>query len=198
MSDPSISGVGTRWRRLAIVLVPVLLFLGLLTYGLVKSAPTKLAAGESIPDFELESLDGSTTLTRADLEGHPIVINFWASWCIPCKQEARLLEQTFEAYRDEGVLFLGVNIKDAPSDAQAFVDKYGIEYETVRDPNEDLAGALGVSGIPETFFVDDTGALVSTASGDPKGERGGLVYLGPIGDTELTTNVEILVRRAGS
>ena len=197
MSEPG--PVSRRhWRRAAFVFVPVLAFLGLLTYGLVKSAPTKLESGQAIPKFNLEALDGSGSMTNADLAGTPVVINFWASWCIPCKQEARLLEKTYEAYRDEGVMFLGVNIKDAPTDAQAFLDRYGIEYPSVRDPNEVLADALGVSGVPETFFVDDEGKLVSTASGDPRGERGGVQYLGPIGETELTTNIEILVRRAGS
>jgi cytochrome c biogenesis protein CcmG/thiol:disulfide interchange protein DsbE len=180
------------------VFVPVLAFLGLLTYGLVRSAPARLEAGERIPDFSLETLDGSDVLTRGDFTGHPVVINFWASWCVPCKQEARLLEKTYEAYRDEGVTFLGVNIKDAPADAQDFLDRYGIEYQIVRDPNEVLAGVLGVTGIPETFFIDDAGTFVSTVSGDPLGERGGVPKLGPISEAELTTNIDILVRRASA
>ncbi|HET7482292.1 MAG TPA: TlpA disulfide reductase family protein [Actinomycetota bacterium] len=196
MSDPSEPRSPHRLRRALLAFVPVVLFLGLLTYGLVRSAPPRLAAGERLPEFSLETLDGSGTVTNDDIAGHPTVINFWASWCIPCKQEARLLEKTYEAYKDDGVVFLGVNIKDAAPDAQAFADKYGITYLLVRDPEEDLASALGVTGIPETFFIDDSGAFVTTAAGDPRGERGGLVTLGPVSEADLTTNIDILVRRA--
>lgn len=177
--------------------VPALAFIGLLAYGLLTSAPTKVGAGMELPDFELARLDRAGSLSRADLEGSPVVVNFWASWCIPCKQEAELLQATYERYRDEGVVFLGVNIKDSNVDARAFMDEYGVTYPVVSDPSEELARGLGVKGIPETFFIDADGLLVGTAAGQRQAQQGGAVILGPVSEESLTTNIDILLRRSG-
>ena len=183
-------------RRAVIVFVPALAFIGLLTYGLVRSAPSEVGEGSRLPEFELTRLDESGTLTNDDLAGQPVVVNFWASWCIPCKEEAELLQTTYEAFQDEGVVFLGVNIKDSSVDARSFIDEYGITYPVVSDPNEDLARSLGVKGIPETFFIDDEGAFVGTAAGQRQAQEQGIVVLGPVSEESLTTNIDILLRRA--
>jgi cytochrome c biogenesis protein CcmG/thiol:disulfide interchange protein DsbE len=183
-------------RRAVLVFVPALAFLGLLTYGLLTAAPTEIGEGSRLPEFELARLDEEGVLTRDDLAGAPVVINFWASWCIPCKEEAKLLQDTYEEYRDEGVVFLGVNIKDANVDAQAFIDEYGITYPVVSDPSEVLADELGVKGIPETFFIDADGEFVGTAAGQRQAQRGGTVVLGPVSEESLTQNIDILLRRA--
>ena len=75
-----------------------------------------------------------------------MVLNFWASWCIPCREEAPLLEKTWRAYRDQGVLFLGVSMKDARSDAKSFVKDFGVTYPTVRDLDQRLTKDFGVKG----------------------------------------------------
>jgi len=178
-------------RRALIVFVPVVAFIGLLAYGLTTSAPTKVGPGSKLPDFELTRLDRDGVLTAEQLEGSPVVINFWASWCIPCRDEADDLQSTYEEYRDEGVVFVGVNIKDSTVGAKEFIDEFGVTYPTVHDPNEDLARELGVVGIPETFFIDDAGKLVGSASGAQRSER----VLGPVSEEDLTTNIEILLRR---
>ncbi len=188
----------TKLRRLALVLVPALAFIALLSYGLIRSAPTKVGPGTTIPDFELPRLDGSGSVTKADLVGSPVVINFWASWCLPCREEAELLERTHREYRDDGVVFLGVNMKDTDFDAQAFVDEFDITYPVVRDVDEELARALGVSGIPETFFIDADGRFVGTASGQERGQTQGTVVLGPVTEEDLITNIEILLRRGSA
>ena len=181
-------------KRAIVVFVPVIAFIALLTYGLTASAPRDAGPGTRLPDFELRLLDGGT-LTDEDLEGSPVVMNFWASWCIPCREEAELLQKTYEDYSDEGVVFLGVNIKDSTVDAAAFVEEYGMTYPVVSDQDEDLARALGVQGIPETFFFDDEGALVGSATGPQQEQRGGVQWLGPISEQVLTTNIDILLRR---
>ena len=188
---------GRAVRRAVFVLGPVVAFIALLAYGLSTSAPSRVEEGARLPDFELTRLDETGMLTTADLEGKPVVINFWASWCIPCRQEAELLQATYEEYRDEGVVFLGVNIKDSNVDAKAFIDEYDMTYPVVSDPNEELARELGVVGIPETFFIDDEGTFVGSASGPRQARKEGVQWLGPVSEEALITNIDILLRRAG-
>ena len=189
-----------RWSkpvRIVVAVVPALVFIGLLAWGLARSG-SKAVSGDEAPSFELPLLDGSGTLTDEDLRGSPVVVNFWASWCIPCREEAPVLEKAWRAYRDEGVVFLGVNIKDAEVSARGFVDDLGLTYLQVRDTDEGLARALGVKGLPETFFIDHRWAFIGGVSGDEAGQRDGTVVLGAISEDELIENVELLVRRAAS
>lgn len=137
-------------------------------------------------------------LTDENLRGRPVVINFWASWCIPCREEAPLLEKTWRAYRDQGVVFLGVNIKDAESDARRFVQDFDITYPIVRDLDQSLTQDFGVKGLPETFFVDHRWTFIGTISGAKTGDQQGTVILGAISEEELVSNVEILIRRMRS
>ena len=182
-------------RRAIFVFLPVIAFIALLAYGLTAAAPRDAGPGTRLPDFELPLLDGGT-LTDEDLRGSPVVVNFWASWCIPCREEAELLQEKYEDYSDEGVVFLGVNIKDSTVDAQRFVDEFEMTYPVVSDQDEDLARALGVQGIPETFFIDDAGVLIGSATGPRQEQRGGVQWLGPISEQALTTNIDILLRRS--
>ncbi|MGH2698820.1 MAG: TlpA family protein disulfide reductase [Actinomycetota bacterium] len=183
-----------RLFRVVIVLAPALLFVGLLWFALMRSG-SQATVGETAPDFDLPTLSGDT-LSSEDLKGHPVVVNFWASWCLPCREEAPLLERTWRQYREEGVIFLGVNIKDAESDAKAFVDEFDITYPMVRDLDQELTRAFGVRGLPETFFVDHEWRFVGTESGAERGQQQGTVVLGAITEDQLLTKVDILVRRA--
>jgi cytochrome c biogenesis protein CcmG/thiol:disulfide interchange protein DsbE len=183
-----------RLVRVVIVLAPALLFVGLLWFALMRSG-SQATVGDTAPDFELPTLSGNT-LSSVDLKGHPVVVNFWASWCLPCREEAPLLERTWRQYRDEDVIFLGVNIKDAESDAKAFVEEFDITYPVVRDLDQDLTRSFRVHGLPETFFVDHEWRFVGTESGTQRGQQQGTVILGAITEDQLLTNVDILVRRA--
>ncbi len=183
-------------RRAVVVFVPVIAFIGLLAYGLTTSAPNKVGPGSTLPNFELTRLDRDGVLTANDLRGSPVVINFWASWCIPCREEAEDLQATYEEYRDEGVVFVGVNIKDSTVGAKEFIDEFGVTYPMVSDPDEDLARDLGVVGIPETFFIDSEGVFVGSASGRPLDKEQGVQRLGPVSREVLTTNIDILLRRS--
>jgi len=187
----------SRPFRLLIALLPAVAFIGLLWIGLARTLPQS-EAGSSAPSFELPFLDGSGVLTVEDLRGKPVVINFWASWCIPCREEAPLLEKTWRAYRDEGVVFLGVNIKDAASDARRFVNEFDITYPIVRDLDQRLTRDFGVKGLPETFFVDHRWTFVGTISGPQTSDQQGTVILGAVSEDELISNVDILVRRMAS
>jgi len=180
-----------------IALLPGLAFIAVLWIALARTG-SQAVSGDNAPSFELALLDGSGVLTDEDLRGKPVVINFWASWCIPCREEAPLLEETRRRYRDEGVMFLGVNIKDAKSDAKRFVDEFGITYPTVRDIDQSLTKDFGVKGLPETFFVDHRWTFIGAISGAETGDQQGTVILGAISEDELVSNVEILIRRMAS
>jgi cytochrome c biogenesis protein CcmG/thiol:disulfide interchange protein DsbE len=183
--------------RVTLALVPALAFIGLLWIGLARTG-SQSEAGSPAPSFELPLLDGTGRLTDEDLQGTPVVVNFWASWCIPCREEAPLLEEAWRAYRDQGVVFLGVNIKDDPNDARRFVEEFDISYPIVRDLDEKLTRSFGVKGLPETFFVDHRWTFVGAISGAKTGDQQGTVILGAISEEELVSNVEVLIRSMNS
>lgn len=150
----------------AIAVAGVLALLGLLVWKVAfdddEGAADRLARGELVhaPAFSLERLDHEGTLSLADLRGKPVVINFWASWCGPCKDEAPVLQETYERYRDRGLVVLGVDVKDFRQDARRFMRRYGITYPVVYDGKGSTIGRWGLRGYPETFFVDRSGKLV--------------------------------------
>lgn len=187
----------SRWRRLALAILPGLAFITLLWFGLMRSS-TQATVGNTAPEFELPSVTTSEMISSDDLKGRPVVVNFWASWCIPCREEAPLLERACRRYRDHGVIFLGVNIKDAESDARAFIKEFGITYPNVRDVNQTLVRPFGVLGLPETFFLDHDWTFFGTVKGDEMAQQEGTVVRGAISEDELLTNVELLIRRAAS
>jgi cytochrome c biogenesis protein CcmG/thiol:disulfide interchange protein DsbE len=126
-------------------------------------AADELAQGKTVaaPDFTLDRLDADgTTLTLSELRGKPLVVNFWASWCIPCKDEAPVLQKTWERYRKQGLVVVGVDAQDFRKDARRFMRRYGVTYPVVYDGKGSTLGRWGVTGFPETFFVDRAGNLV--------------------------------------
>jgi cytochrome c biogenesis protein CcmG/thiol:disulfide interchange protein DsbE len=116
--------------------------------------------GAPAPSFSLERLDGGGKLDLASLRGKVVVLNFWASWCVPCKSEAPWLEQQWKQLRAKGVVVLGIDYNDLTSDARSFVGRHGVTYPIVRDRNGDVTDRYDVTGVPETFFVSRTGRLV--------------------------------------
>ncbi len=182
-----------RWR-IALVLVPAVGFVALLWIGLQRADPDVTAESRA-PAFELPRLEGGS-LSSSELEGRPVVINFWASWCIPCREEAPLLERTWREYKDDGVVIVGINIKDSVTAAKEFIDEFDITYPIVRDESGELERAFGLTGLPETFFIDHEWKFIGSASGSEVGARQGIVVLGAISEEQLVTNIEILLRRA--
>ena len=144
-------------------LLPAVVFLGLLTWATLGEGGAP-APGDDAPSFEAELLVGDGTLSLAELHGKPVVLNFWASWCAPCEDEAPMLQAAHETYGDE-VAFVGVDIKDARSDAIEFVDRYGLEFPHVRDESLEIYTDYALTGQPETFFVDAEGKIVEHIPG---------------------------------
>jgi cytochrome c biogenesis protein CcmG, thiol:disulfide interchange protein DsbE len=134
-----------------------------LAFGSSGGAAAKLADGGHpvAPAFTLDRLDApGAKLALADLKGKPLVVNFWASWCIPCKDEAPALQKSFEKYRSQGLVVLGVDAQDFRGDAKRFARRFGVTYPIVYDGKGSTLGKWGVTGFPETFFVDRSGHLV--------------------------------------
>jgi cytochrome c biogenesis protein CcmG, thiol:disulfide interchange protein DsbE len=121
-----------------------------------------IADGErpAAPALELPLLVREGTFSLDSLRGKAVVVNFWASWCEPCKSEAPLLEQAWQRYRDEGLVVVGVDAQDFTKDAKGFAERYEITYPTVHDGAGSTLGRWGVVGFPETFFVGRDGRLV--------------------------------------
>jgi cytochrome c biogenesis protein CcmG/thiol:disulfide interchange protein DsbE len=114
--------------------------------------------GRAAPAFDLETLDGER-LSLEGFRGSPVVLNFWASWCLPCREEAPLLTSADTTYRPMGLQILGVVYQDSPQNARDFMSRYGQAYPGLLDPDGRTAIDYGVFGIPETFFIDATGVV---------------------------------------
>ena len=161
-----------RSFALAAVLVMVLFF-GLLVWGLGKRAAGTVGSApiqaRPAPAFSVPLFEGGT-FQLGEQRGTPVLINFWASWCIPCEDEAAALERASRRYGDR-VRFLGVNVQDTDANARAFLRRFGVTYPNGRDASGEIAVEYGMSGVPETYFVDRNGALVRKWQGPLDDER---------------------------
>ncbi len=149
-----------RLLKLVMILAAVGGVVGLLAYGFTTDprAIPSILTGKPAPDFSLTLFEGQT-IRLSDFRGKVVFLNFWASWCPPCRAEARLLEQSWQRYKDQGVVFLGVDMQDTEEAARRFIQEFGITYMNGRDPNNRIAIDYGVYGIPETFFIDKDGRI---------------------------------------
>jgi cytochrome c biogenesis protein CcmG/thiol:disulfide interchange protein DsbE len=127
-----------------------------------EGAAPKLGRGETpaAPAFHLDRLDRPGKLSLAAYRGRPVVLNFWASWCVPCKEEAPVLESVWRRYRDRGLVVLGVDINDLRGDARRFARRNKMSYPLVYDGPGTTTTKYGLTGVPETFFVARSGKLV--------------------------------------
>lgn len=132
-------------------------------------------------------------MRSADLAGRAVVFNFWASWSIPCREEAKTLEAAWRKHKAEGLMIVGVNVQDSITDAQMFVDEFGVSYPSIRDTDLKLWTKFGVRGLPETFFVDRGYLFVATAGTSQEGSQGGTKILGAISPTVLESEVSSLL-----
>lgn len=156
----------------------VLALLSLLAWGLVRARSGPLSSGAA-PDFTLTGFDGRT-VTLSELRGRVVVINFWASWCPPCREEAAYLEQAWRRYKDRGVVFIGVDYADTEKEALTYIDEFDITYINGPDIGTRISDAYNIQGVPETFFVARDGQL-----------RG--VHIGPLKPPQLEEKIEELL-----
>jgi cytochrome c biogenesis protein CcmG/thiol:disulfide interchange protein DsbE len=122
---------------------------------------------QQAPDFTLPLFDmfDEEQISLADLRGQVVVINFWASWCVECYKEAELLEQAWQDYKDQGVVFIGVDHLDTEKEALKYMAQYGITYPSGPDKGDKISQAYGITGVPETFFIDKDGKIAHVQIG---------------------------------
>lgn len=155
------------WIKVGLVIVVVGVMIGLLAYGFTRDAryiQSPLIARQAA-SFTLRLFDGKE-ISLEGFRGKVVLVNFWASWCVPCRAEASALESAWQKYKDRGVVFIGVNIQDKEEDARAFMKEFGITYLNGRDESGKIAIDYGVWGIPETFFIDPRGRITYKHAGE--------------------------------
>ena len=149
-----------------------LALVALLTYGVVQNTPDKsiddaIAAGKRVPapSLDLPRLDGGGRLSLATLRGKVVVLNFWASWCPPCRGESPILERWHRRIAARGGTVLGVDVLDLESDARAFVRRYGMTYPILRDGDGGSRKAFDVYQQPDTIVIDRRGRIATVVRG---------------------------------
>ena len=149
-----------RWRRLSFTILIITPVLALLAYGFTRDAHyivSPLIAKPAAP-FTLMMFDGRK-LTLDDLRGKAVFVNFWASWCLPCREEARELEAAWQKVKDKNMVFLGVAVQDTDQNSREFLKEFNITYRNGKDEAGKIAVDYGTWGIPESFFIDPQGRI---------------------------------------
>ncbi|MGA8745586.1 MAG: redoxin domain-containing protein [Solirubrobacterales bacterium] len=171
--------------RSLIPLLAVIALIALLVYGLASKGTPAVSVGETAPAGALPRLSGAGSGSLADYRGRWVLVNFWASWCIPCRQEAPALERFQRTHVGPSFTVLGIDTRDLSDDGQRFVHQYGLTYPQLRDGDGQRAHEFGSTGVPENFLVDPEGRLR-------------LINRGPVDAQYLHTYVAPMLPRANS
>ncbi len=167
-----------------LVLVAVLALLGLVAFQMTRTGPLKagqVGNGQPAPDFKLTTFDGEEfTLSELTGQGQVVVVNFWASWCKPCEEEAPHLENAWRHYRAQGVIFLGVDYVDTETSARRYIERFDITYPNGPDLGTQISHDYRVQGVPETFIVDQQGIVRK-------------LFVGPVTQADLARAIEPLL-----
>jgi cytochrome c biogenesis protein CcmG/thiol:disulfide interchange protein DsbE len=186
MTEPVSDLTPAPARRLPAVVIVLgigILFIAGLLALLLTRPPQKSLCDEAAPDWSLTLFPeyrGSftaDTLSLADLKGKGVVLNFWASWCKPCEEEAAALEAAWRQYKDKGIVFIGVDYLDQDPSAKRYLQKFNVTYPNGPDLASKISKRYAIRGVPETFFIDPQGKIV------------GCRWIGPLGDAELRRRI---------
>jgi len=145
--------------RSFIAFLAVLAVVGLLAFGLLSKGNAKIAVGDPVPDKVLPALPGPGHGSIAEHRGKWVLVNLWASWCIPCREEAPVLERFYRRYRSHGLTVVGIDVQDNSADAVAFLRDNPTSYPQLRSVGNERSSAFGSIGVPENFLVNPRGRL---------------------------------------
>lgn len=162
--------------RSFLAFLAVLAVVGLLTFGLLSKGNATIALGERVPDRVLPALPGPGQGSLAEHRGKWVLVNLWASWCIPCREEAPALERFYRQQRGNDTTVVGINVQDNRDDAIAFLRSFPTGYPQLRSVGDERSAAFGSTGVPENFLVDPRGRLA-------------LIWRGPVDDRFLHERV---------
>ena len=155
-------------------------------------ASIKAEEGALAPDFLLEALDGDET-RLSDYRGQPVVLNFWATWCVSCRKEMPQLIEAYDAHRDDGLVVIGLNLQESESIIRPFVDDFGIDFPVLIDRDGEVGDDYRLLGLPTTFFIDRDGVVESVFIGQFKGEVQGTNVQGAIGQSDLEERIAAIL-----
>ncbi|NJL93480.1 MAG: TlpA family protein disulfide reductase [Anaerolineae bacterium] len=141
-----------------VIILFAVLMLVVVGWGIYQNSLTQPEGGPA-PEFTLPLLGQEGEFSLAEQHGKVVVINFWGSWCGPCRVEAPMLQRTWERYQDDDVVFVGIAVKDIERDALAYIDEFNITYPNVMDRRAELEKAYRTEGVPETFIVGRDGEI---------------------------------------
>ena len=147
-----------------IIGVVIAFFLVILAWRLIQTDRSQHRASGEAPPFEFTTFDGET-INSDDLRGRGVVLNFWASWCDPCRDEAALLEAYSQLEQENDIVFLGLDYLDQEPAALAYLEQFGVTYPSGPDLQSDAARRYGIKGVPETFFIDPEGQITEIVIG---------------------------------
>jgi len=165
-------------NRGILAVIAAIAFIALLAFGLVAKNGAQIAVGEPAPDGAVETLDGTSEVSLADHRGKWILLNFWASWCEPCRTEAPAIEKF--ANENPDVVVIGMDTEDLSGDAQDFVREFDLTYEMLHDGDGERKDAYGIFALPETFLIDPNGDLA-------------LIQRGPVDEKFLNEQIKPLI-----
>ena len=150
------------FTALNIVLVVVLWNRLTTAQHIISGASTVPLVGHAAPDFTITPFDSTSgqTVRLSSFKGHPVILNFWASWCVPCNTETPLLQKTWQQHQADGIVFIGIDYQDQQQAAEQFLQKYHITYPTGPDSSGSISVDYAVSNVPATIFIDRSGVVV--------------------------------------
>jgi cytochrome c biogenesis protein CcmG/thiol:disulfide interchange protein DsbE len=167
----------------------VISVLALLGWGLNKSTAPRPEAGQPAPNFTMEFFNGyewqqRPTASLSDLKGSVVVLNFWASWCVECRVESDVFEETWRQYAGQGVVFIGIAYADVEPNSLAYMKEFGLTYPHAPDLGTRISNMYEITGVPETFIIDQNGDIAH-------------VQIGPIDGPTLNNVIAQLVNEGG-
>jgi len=173
-----VKGIAILVLAILISLFTVFLATGLSNRTSATGRSGEQLIGEKSPEFLAVAIDGDPVFLSNYL-GSPIVLNFWASWCPPCRDETPHFEKMWRLYRQKGVVLLGINVQDTVADADRYIKEFDVTFTNAIDKDGKIMVDYGVTGLPVTFFIDREGIIIGR-------------WVGSIGESNLKSRVESL------